>query len=87
MTCSGESRFVELSDYLEEVVEVGLDEDGLGAFGGNGCERRVVDAARFDGAVFGEVVDNQIDEGDLVGAVALVVEELVECSLRDSADR
>ncbi len=30
---------VKLTYDLEEVVEVGLDEDGLGAFGGDGCER------------------------------------------------
>lgn len=66
--CSGEGGVVELSDCLEEVVEVGLDEDGLGAFGGNGCERRVVDAAGFYRAVFGEVIDDQIDEGELGAA-------------------
>ena len=73
---SDESSFVELLHDAEELVEVGVDENGFGAFGGNGGEGGIVDTAGVDGAVFGEVVDDEVDEGDLVVGVALAVEEL-----------
>ena len=69
---------MKLFQYIEESVDIGLDEDGFGAFGSDADERRLVDAGRFDGAVIGEVVDDQVDEGELVEAVALVVEEPCE---------
>ena len=81
VACSGHGSVVEMAHDVEEFVDIILGEDGFGALGGDTGEGRVVDAAGFDRAVFGEVVDNQVDEGDLVGAVALVVEELVERSL------
>jgi hypothetical protein len=41
-------------------------------------ERRLVDACGVERAVFGQEVDDHVDELDLVVAVALVVEDVVE---------
>ena len=76
---------MEATDDREELVEVIVYEDGLGSFGGESGEGRVVDAAGVDGAVLGEVVDHHLDETDLVDVVAFVVEELGECVLGGGA--
>ena len=53
-------------------------EQVIGALRGDACERGLVDPSRFHDAVVGEVVDDEVDEGDLVLAVVLFVEEVVE---------
>ena len=43
-------------------------EQVIGALRGDACERGLVDPSRFHDAVVGEVVDDEVDEGDYVGS-------------------
>ena len=75
-------RDSETVDRIEDPVEVGFNEDGFWSFWCDPVVRRFVDAFGFDDASVGEFVDDQVDEPDLVLAVALVVEELGERRFR-----
>jgi hypothetical protein len=63
---------------LEEPVEFVLGEQVLRAAGGEADVGVLVDAAGFDHAPLGQLVDDEVDELDLGAGVALVVEELGE---------
>ena len=75
-------RDSETVDRIEDPVEVGFNEDGFWSFWCDPVVRRFVDAFGFDDAPVGEFVDDQVDEPDLVLAVALVVEKLGERRFR-----
>jgi hypothetical protein len=82
-TSGSASRFVaigrpEAFERLEQPVELVFGEQVLGAAGGETGVGVLVDAAGFDHASFGQLVDDEVDELDLCAGVALVVEELGE---------
>src|SRR5687767_7082135 len=59
----------------QAIDDVGF-EQCVGAVRTDVCERRLIEPARLDDAVFGQFVDDQTDELDLVCREPLVVEEL-----------
>ena len=69
-------RVAQIVERSEEFIGT-VGEERLGTLRGEAHVRRVVEAAGFDGAALGEFVDDQLDEADLVGRVALVVEPKV----------
>jgi hypothetical protein len=82
-TSGSASRFVaigrpEAFERPEQPVELVFGEQVLGAAGGETGVGVLVDAAGFDHASFGQLVDDEVDELDLCAGVALVVEELGE---------
>src|SRR5687768_770412 len=67
-----------VGDDLEEPVDIGGLEERVGPLRADVGERRLVEPARLDDAVLGELVDDEVHELDLVGGIALVVKELGE---------
>ncbi len=71
-------RLRQVIDRIEDAGHILRIEKTFGTLWGYCCEWGFVDAPRFDDAVLGEIVDDQVDERDLVSAVAVLVEEAYE---------
>jgi hypothetical protein len=71
-------------DPLEDSIKVGLDEDRFRAFGSDAVVRGLIDPSSLHHTAVGEFVDDEVDELDLVLAVALVIEEVGERRCRSA---
>ena len=71
-------HLVELAYEFEDSADVEFDEDGVGTFWSQANVRSLVDPAGLDDPSFGEFVDDEVDERDLVLGVLLLVEEVGE---------